>query len=272
VALVVLLLGACDRAPSASAPEATLRFEAADGKVRTLDLRALEDASSPREVRTVDPYYGGPKRFSALPLAAVLEAGFDAPARVLEQSSFVLRARDGFAVPIEGSRLLEGDGFLAIDDLDVPGFAPIGPEQVSPAPFYLIWSGDDRIDLATHPRPWQLESIALVDFDRAYPHVLPRGEPPGSAAWRGLALFRARCLECHAINREGGRVGPDLNVPRSIVEYRPEEQIRAYVRDPRSFRYGRMPAHPDLGEDDLDALMAYLRAMAQRKYDPEGTQ
>jgi len=75
-------------------------------------------------------------------------------------------------------------------------------------------------------------------------------------------------MACHAINGEGGTVGPDLNVPQSIVEYRPVPQIKAYVRDPATFRYGNMPAHPDLSGADLDALVAYFRAMKDRKHDP----
>ena len=63
-------------------------------------------------------------------------------------------------------------------------------------------------------------------------------------------------------------MGPELNVPRSIVEYRPEQQIKDYVRDPGSFRYTSMPAHPGLSSEDLDALVAYLRAMSTRKHDP----
>ena len=64
-------------------------------------------------------------------------------------------------------------------------------------------------------------------------------------------------------------MGPDLNVPQSIVEYRPEAQIRAYIKDPGVFRYGAMPAHPSLSARDLDGLLAYFRAMAARKHDPD---
>jgi mono/diheme cytochrome c family protein len=85
----------------------------------------------------------------------------------------------------------------------------------------------------------------------------------------GFSVFARECVRCHAVNREGGRVGPDLNVPQSVVEYRPEAQLRAYIRDPRSFRYGNMPAHPHLRDAELDGLLAYFRAMRARKHDPD---
>jgi cytochrome c1 len=63
-------------------------------------------------------------------------------------------------------------------------------------------------------------------------------------------------------------VGPDLNVPRSIVEYRPEGQIKAFVRNPQSFRYTTMPAHEHLADEELDHLVAYFRYMSRHKVDP----
>jgi cytochrome c1 len=62
-----------------------------------------------------------------------------------------------------------------------------------------------------------------------------------------------------------------LNVPRCIVEYRPAEQIKAYIRDPQSFRYTSMPAHPHLTDAQLEALLAYFTAMKDRKHDPGRT-
>jgi mono/diheme cytochrome c family protein len=256
----------CSRAPS---PEGSLTFKGASGAARSLTIASLARDDAVRVVETHDPYYGKAKRFRALPVAHVLGLAYDAPLEALRPRSFVLQARDGYAVPIEGERLLDGHAFIAIDDVDVPGFAPIGPQQVSPAPAYLIWDGTTHTDLETHPRPWQLSAIAIVDPATLYPHTVPEGEPAASAAMRGYQLFRERCIRCHAINREGGRVGPDLNVPQSIVAYRPEDQIRAYIRDPLTFRYGAMPPNPDLKEPDLDALIAYFRAMSTRPHDLE---
>lgn len=233
----------------------------------TLSPSELVKVAPPETVTTNDPYYAKIKRFRALPLAPLLARGF--PGADLAGSTFVLRAADGYAVPVEGTRLLEPGASVAIADVDAPAWEPIGPSKVSPAPFYVVWKGQDQNNLTTHPRPWQLTRIERVRFETAFPHTAPSDTPSDDASWRGFRTFRAQCLRCHAMNREGGRVGPELNVPQSIVEYRPEAQIRAYIRDPRSFRYGNMPPHPDLGDRELDELMAYFGSMKGRKHDPD---
>jgi mono/diheme cytochrome c family protein len=247
---------------------ATLVFEKDGAKVRTLSLAELAGKIPPESFRAYDPYYAREKGFRALPLVRVLQEGFGTDAGDLRAHDFVLRARDGYAVPLTGAKVTEAGAYIAFADLDAPGWEPIGPQRANPAPFYLVWRNAGQQSLDTHPRPWQLATVAIAPFEGTYPHVAPRGARED--AQRGFAIFRGQCIACHAINREGGRVGPELNVPQSIVEYRPEAQIRAYIRDPRTFRYGNMPAHPNLTDADLDGLLAYFRAMRDRKHDPEG--
>lgn len=263
--LGLILWTGCERT---TVPEGALTFEREGRALRTLSLAALAAESEPQTVETNDPYYGERKRFRALPLAPLLTAVYGESSEQLRGRAFVLHALDGYAVPVAGERLVDSHAFLAIDDLDVPGFAPIGPRKVSPSPAYLIWEGTELTNLETHPRPWQLATIEMVNPESLHPHTKPLDEPEGSLALRGYHLFRERCIRCHAINREGGNVGPELNVPQSIVEYRPEAQIRAYITNPLTFRYGAMPPNPDLDATQLDALIAYFRAMASRKHDP----
>ncbi|APR78172.1 Cytochrome c family protein [Minicystis rosea] len=290
--VVALALGACaDPAPdrrapaqATSAPVLAARADAPDapnamsaelafvrdGKpVRALTRAALEAAIPPETWTALDPYYNKPKTYRALPLAAVLERGFGAPAAELARHDFVLRAKDGYTVPLPGAKLFEKGGYIAVADVEVPGWEPIGQGRANPGPYYLVWRETAQQSLDTHPRPWQLATIEIAPFEATFPHTAPAGLPASSPAMQGFRLFRDRCISCHAVNREGGRVGPDLNVPQSIVEYRPKPQIRAYIKDPRTFRYSNMPAHPGFGDADLDALVAYFEAMKDRKHDPD---
>ena len=218
-------------------------------------------------VHAYDPYYAKEKSFRALPVRKVLEVGFKGVA--LDGQEFVVRASDGYTVPMRGSLMLEDGAYIAIEDLDVPGWEPVGAQHANPGPYYLIWSKPGQHDLESHPRPWQIATIEIATFDQLFPHTSPGALAASDPAMKGYAIFKDECIKCHTINREGGHVGPDLNVPQSIVEYRPEAQIRAYIKNPLAFRYGSMPPHPGLSDADLDGLMAYLRAMKDRKHDPD---
>jgi mono/diheme cytochrome c family protein len=264
LSLLSLLL-ACSRARPI---EGSLTFKRDGRVVRTVPLADLATRAGAHSVETADPYYGAYKRFEAFPLVPALTWAYESEAKALRTRAFVLTALDGYAVPIDGQLLLGGDAFIAVDDLDVPGFAPIGPRKVSPLPAYLIWQGTARTNLESHPRPWQLIAIDAVDPLTLFPHTRPKAVAEGGAVAHGFKLFRERCIRCHAINREGGNLGPELNVPQSIVAYRPEPQIRAYIKNPLTFRYGAMPPNPDLSEADLDALIAYFHAIAREPFDP----
>lgn len=240
-----------------------------DGKaVQILTLGELLRDLPAETFTAYDPYYNRDKTFRAVPLAGVVRKGFEGVDVPLPAQEYVLRARDGYTVPMRGAKVFEAGAYLAFADAEVPGWEPIGPQRANPGPFYLVWRGKEQTSLETHPRPWQLASIEIARFEDLFPHTRPKGRAEGSPEMRGFAIFKEQCVHCHAVNREGGRVGPELNVPRNIVEYRPVDQIKAYVRDPLSFRYGNMPAHPFLKDGDLDDLVAYFGAMKFEKYDP----
>jgi mono/diheme cytochrome c family protein len=255
---------------AAPAAEPALRFERPGAAARTVTAAELRATCPLETVEVEDPYYERRKRFLAWPLACVLEQGLGPPGAGFAEQDVLLRALDGYTRATDGAVLLEPGGYLAFADADRAGggFDPIDYRQADPAPFYVIWKGAGEKDVVRYPWPYQLAEIAVVRVEDRFPHAVPAGAAPGSPAARGFAVFRRSCLQCHAINGDGGRVGPELNVPRSIVEYRPEAQLRAFIRDPQQFRYTQMPANPHLTDADLDALLAYFRHMSQHRFDP----
>ena len=219
--------------------------------------------------------------FSALFAIAARAANYqiiahpDCGAASLAKESLLLRARDGYTKPASGKLLEDAHAFLAFGEPDLeesknaaPQFRPIDRRQIDPGTFYLVWTGTPSGVLHELPWPYQLQTIEIAPFEQAFPHTAPTGLVKSDAGWQGYALFQTSCSACHAINGEGGMVGPELNVPRSIVDYRTADWIRAYVRNPQATRYTSMPAHPQFSEADFDGLIAYFTAMSARKPDP----
>jgi len=254
---------------SSLAQAAALEFRRDGAVVRTIDAATLAKDCGVRTIDVDDPYYTTPKRYRACPLAAVLAVGFAMPAERLEGEDVLFRALDGYVKPSSLARVREDGGFVAFGEAEGSGgFSKMGRQQLDPGPFYVVWTKPAQRDTHVYPWPYQLASIELGSLAREFPHTAPTGVASDAPAWRGFAIFRAECIACHSVNREGGTVGPDLNLPQSIVEYRPAEQLKAYIRNPATFRYGNMPSHEHLSAADLDALVAYFGAMKDRKHDP----
>jgi mono/diheme cytochrome c family protein len=89
-------------------------------------------------------------------------------------------------------------------------------------------------------------------------------------ARRGQAVFIVQCLPCHRLNGGGeSNTGPDLGRPMNPTQYLTDAGLRAIVRNPKAVR--TWPEQQMIGfgkalisDGDLDALVAYLHAVALR--------
>lgn len=261
----------------ARAPEPRAEADSRDGRQQriegsTLDLRALRrrgalEALEPVTVEIArDPVYEKRKRFRGYRLPDLLGRLRRYAEREGAEWTVRFAAADGYTVSAPLNELPVEKGLVAFRDLESAArrdFEPVqkGSKRISPAPFYLVWDVPDA-DSSRLPWPYQLVEIALTK-GTTYARAAPEGD---GQAERGYALFETHCIKCHSINLAGGRVGPELNVPKNITEYWQPSDLRQYIRNPSSYRAGaEMPAFDSLEQEQLQTLLAYLRAMKSQK-------
>ena len=252
-------------APGAVA-ETKLTFQVAGEIESELSLEALEAKLPASEVRVRSSMFEGVRNYAGFPIQAVLDLAFGDRWHDPDYSHIAFIALDGYVGISELSRFNEQGGYLAFRDLDVgAGWAPVGSRQSDPGPFFLLWTGSGQTTTKGYPWPWQVASINLLRFADQYPEVVPAAVQGDDPVYQGFSLFRERCLRCHAMNQQGGRIGPDLNAPQSITAYRSERMIKSYIRAPSQYRYTHMPDHRDLTDRDLDNLYRYFLHQADNR-------
>jgi mono/diheme cytochrome c family protein len=260
----LLLLVSLAKASEAAAAEVAVVFERSGKELKRLTPPQISALVEPKEIKLFDPHHGKAKSYRCWPIKRLMDAVYGKGWGEPPLTEAVLTAADGYASQAQAAKLREDGGCLAFEDLDAEAgrWEPIGRKQADPGPYYLVWTKPEQSAENAYPWPWQLASIDLVSFESRYPEVAPRGAKRGSPEHDGYMTFRALCLRCHSINREGGKIGPDLNAPQSVTAYRTKEWITSYVRQPSKYRYTEMPDHTRLSDRELETLYAYFKLKA----------
>lgn len=261
--IVLCLVAHCSPAPKHGAKELTVKTGPAEKKMA---LAELKDRFGAETVEVDDYYLKRRMRYNALNLKKMLTA-FAAEAPGYDE--FIFRCADGYLAHVSRADFEAGklDSFYLAFGEGGDTFRsniPQGKAEISPEPFYAV--ATDKAGFATLSWPYELVAIELVNFKAMFPKLYFAGLESDQVAKAGFDLFRRECLKCHSLNLQGGDIGPELNIPKNITEYRDEAYLKAFIRNASSYRAkSKMPAFAGLTDPDISSVIVYLKRMAGHK-------
>lgn len=231
------------------------------------DIKATLPEAQTVEVKD-DPVFFKTKSYKAISLLTVLDKFLPAYKSLdIKQTQIVFECEDGYNPSMSLEKILSKKAYLAISDVD----APKGQDWINPkkgnhemkiAPFYIVYT-DVPAKEVTFKWPYNLVKISLSAASKELAVLFPKDD---DTQVKGFELFKVNCLTCHSLNKVGGKMGPELNYPKSVTEYWQIDQIKQFVKAPTSFRNEcKMPAIMHLTDKELDEIVNYLKYMSKHK-------
>lgn len=277
-ASVALTLGLAACSPGGSSPKIELQL---GDSVRSYTAMELAARVKPARLTITNPQMAAgseapPFEYEGVWLRDLLAMEVPDVAAGGARDELQITCLDGYAPTVPWEKLTRNDFFLAWSEVPAgsaaeigalarsPSWTPFlnGKEKLTAGPFYLVARQPETFKVPGWP--FQIARMEAVTFKKKYPHLAPASDSAQVRA--GFATFKQSCLKCHSINLEGGVLGPELNVPRNVTEYRDAGTLRAFIQDASSFRArSKMPSFKKLSPAELDSLLAYLKQMARQK-------
>ncbi len=247
--------------------QATMAQENDSLSVSLLDIK--DSLSSTENIVVADdPVFHQSKSYKAISLKTVLEKFTKLKSLNIEQTHIVFECEDGYNPSMPLEMVLNKKSYIAVADLA----APKGEEWTNPikngremkiAPFYVVYT-DVSATERDYKWPYNLVKISLVETAKEFAAVYPKDD---DTVVKGYGLFQHNCMTCHALNKVGGKMGPELNYPKNVTEYwRSTDDIKSFVKNPASYRNDcKMPAITYLKDSDLEEIVRYLAYMTKHK-------
>lgn len=263
--LVLVVVSTGCQENKTAAPVVEPVAESSENPIVSLDLVQLMKEGkmpAPESVEIeFDRVFKTTKRYRAYPLRELLrpylrEMGIDSTA----DASVTFYCTDGYQPTQKVSVLFGGEGYLAFRDESLPDPGPDWPDSVRAKvqPFYVVWK---NVPHKNKEFTWAygLYQMDIHRVDDVYDPITPVND---EIALAGFQHFQQYCIKCHSVNRIGGNLGPEFNDPRNITDYWEVENMWAYAKNPRSFRYNaRMKAITPMTRPEFDEIIAYLKYM-----------
>lgn len=237
------------------------------GAEKSIRLSELKNRFGNTTVEVDDYYLHRKIRYRAISLPALLRA---LSAEAGQFDEFVFRCADGYLAHVSRPDFEAGKlnaFFLAYGEEEDRFSSKImqGKAEISPEPFYAV--ATDKESFRTLSWPYEIVAIELLDFKKTFPALFVSGMDKNASA--GFQLFREECLKCHSLNLQGGDIGPELNVPRNITEYRNEAFLRSFIRNASAYRAkSKMQSFAHLSDTMIGNVVAYLKVMRRHKITP----
>jgi len=215
-----------------------------------------------------DPVFHRVKSYEAIPLEAILSQFLPAYKNLdIKQTQIIFECEDGYNPSMALEKVLSKKAFLAFSDNEAPKSEDwVNPKkdgrEMKIAPFYVVYTDVPAKDV-TYKWPYNLVKISLSAASKELAALFPKDD---DTQVKGFELFKVNCLTCHSLNKVGGKMGPELNYPKSITEYWQVAHIKSFVKAPASYRNDcKMPAVTHLTDKELDEIVSYLQYMAKHK-------
>lgn len=111
-------------------------------------------------------------------------------------------------------------------------------------------------------------ALERSEYDLWVANMQEATNEPAADVAQGFEVFQGNgCIGCHAISGPGSATGPALTnfgereTVAGYLEYN-DENIEAWIRDPESLKQGNnMPSYAHLSDEDMSALISYLRSL-----------
>ncbi len=235
----------------------------------TIDLLDLREKSLLKNTQIVmvkpDPVYHKNKRFNALILKDILEKYSSMKRMNAADLKVVFECEDGYKPEMPLEKLLSAKAYLAVSDVDAPKgnmweILSKNGQETKMEPFYVVYEGVSAEDVS-YKWPYNLVKIHLAPLHENDAALKPKDE----SALAGYEIFKNRCQTCHAINKIGGKMGPELNYPKSVTEYWKIDDLKAFIQNPASYRNEVKMPNLGIKPEEASEIVKYLSYMSEHK-------
>jgi len=212
-----------------------------------------------------DPVYHKNKRFDALPLKDIFEKYSLIKRMNAADLKVVFECEDGYKPEMPLEKLLSAKAYLAVSDTDAPKgraweILMKNGKETKMEPFYVVYEGVSADDIA-YKWPYNLVKIHFAPLHENDAALQPKDE----AALAGYELFKNRCQTCHSINKIGGKMGPELNYPKSVTEYWKTDDLKAFIQNPAAYRNEVKMPNLGIKPEEATEIVKYLSYMSEHK-------